>query len=347
MPNETATKQQPQADASGGDVLVDIRNLKTFYPSRSGFLNRKTERVKAVDDVSLQILRGEKFGLVGESGFGKSLPGRSILRLEASQSGRILFEGENILATSPKRLKALRRDVQTIFQDPYGSLDPRMKMRRIVSEGLVVQGKLAPAERREFVEHLIDLVGLRREHLDRYPHEFCGAAATDRHRAGIAQVEVHRGRRASLGAGPVGSGAGAKPPDAAAEGIRPDHPVCCSRPLRRRVFQRPASVSCTSASSWSWQTRRSSTQMHGCQRSCRPAPNVTGNSKRGRIVLKGEVPNPLNPSSGCPFHTRCWMAMDICAQTEPELREIKPRHWAACHFAEELGIDSGPHAACR
>ena len=186
--------------APGDDVLIEVHNLKTFYPSRSGFLKRSTEWVKAVNGVSLQIHRGETFGPVGESGCGKSSLGRSILRLETPQEGDILFQGENILTASPSRLKSIRRDVQAVFQDPRGSLDPRMSARGIISEGLVVQGQMGRRERREFVEHLIALVGLRKEHL--HP---------------IADPQS---------------------PFRSAERIRPDLPVHRPRPLGRRIFQR-------------------------------------------------------------------------------------------------------------
>ncbi|WP_246775064.1 ABC transporter ATP-binding protein [Bradyrhizobium diazoefficiens] len=351
MPNETATKQQPRADASDRGVLVDIRNLKTFYPTRSGFLNRTTEWVKAVNDVSLQILRGEKFGLVGESGCGKSSLGRSILRLEAPQSGEILFEGENILAASPKRLKSIRRDVQTIFQDPHSSLDPRMNVRHIISEGLVVQGKMAPGERREFVEHLIDLVGLRREHLDRYPHEFSGG---QRQRIGIARALALK-PKFIVADEPVSA------LDLSVQSqvlnlltrlqkefgltilfVAHDLSVVEYFSDRVGVMYLGKLVELADA-----EELYADARMPYTKALLSAAPDVTGNCKRERIVLKGEVPSPLNPPSGCPFRTRCWMAKDICAQTEPELREIKPRHWAACHFAEELGTDSGPRAACQ
>ncbi|WP_246775347.1 dipeptide ABC transporter ATP-binding protein [Bradyrhizobium diazoefficiens] len=165
--------------------LVEIRNLGIFYSSRSGFLKRNTYWVKAVNDVSFQIDQAKTFGLDGVSGCGKSSVGRSILRLETPQAGEMLFQGEDILAASPSRPKSMGRDVQAIFQYTHGSLDPRMSVRSIVSEGLIVQGKLRHRDQREFVKHLIDLVGLRKEHLERFPHEFSGG---QRRRIAIARA---------------------------------------------------------------------------------------------------------------------------------------------------------------
>ena len=165
--------------------LLEVRNLRTYYKKAGGWFGQGAAWVKAVDDVSFTIRRGETFGLVGESGCGKSTLGRSILRLERPQSGQILFEGEDLLTLPPGRLKQVRRDIQAIFQDPFGSLDPRMTVRQVIAEGLIVQGMLRRDERDARIEQLIDVVGLRREHLARYPHEFSGG---QRQRIGIARA---------------------------------------------------------------------------------------------------------------------------------------------------------------
>ncbi|MGY4601507.1 oligopeptide/dipeptide ABC transporter ATP-binding protein [Bradyrhizobium sp. GM22.5] len=340
MSNTSNPVQIPPSGTSNTDVLVDIRNLKTFFPIRSGFLNRKIEWVKAVNDVSLQILRGEKFGLVGESGCGKSSLARSILCLDTPQAGEIRFEGENILEASAKRLRAIRRDVQTIFQDPHGSLDPRMNVRSIISEGLAVQGKMARGERREFVEHLIDRVGLRREHLDRYPHEFSGG---QRQRIGIARALALK-PKFIVADEPVSA------LDLSVQSqvlnlltelqkefgltilfVAHDLSVVEYFSDRVGVMYLGKLVELADA-----QELYADARMPYTLALLSAAPDATNSRKRERIVLKGEVPSPLNPPSGCPFRTRCWMARDICAQQEPQLREIKPLHWVACHFAEKL-----------
>ncbi|MGY3146457.1 oligopeptide/dipeptide ABC transporter ATP-binding protein [Bradyrhizobium sp. USDA 3397] len=340
MSNTSNPVQIPPSGTSNTDVLVDIRNLKTFFPIRSGFLNRKIEWVKAVNDVSLQILRGEKFGLVGESGCGKSSLARSILRLDTPQAGEIRFEGENILEASAKRLRAIRRDVQTIFQDPHGSLDPRMNVRSIISEGLAVQGKMARGERREFVEQLIDRVGLRREHLDRYPHEFSGG---QRQRIGIARALALK-PKFIVADEPVSA------LDLSVQSqvlnlltqlqkdfgltilfIAHDLSVVEYFSDRVGVMYLGKLVELADA-----RELYADARMPYTLALLSAAPDATNGRKRERIVLKGEVPSPLDPPSGCPFRTRCWMAREICAQVEPPLREIKPHHWAACHFAEQL-----------
>ena len=169
------------SDAAPADPLLEIRNLRTWYPARG----RRGDWVKAVDDVSFAIRRGETLGLVGESGCGKTTLGRSILRLEKARSGQVIFEGEDVLRASPRRLKRMRRDMQVIFQDPHASLDPRMTVRQLIGEGLVVQGLLGRDERDARVSELAAVVGLRREYLDRYPHEFSGG---QRQRIGIARA---------------------------------------------------------------------------------------------------------------------------------------------------------------
>lgn len=340
MSNTSASAPIPSGGTSCRDVLVDIRNLKTFFPIRSGVLNSKTEWVKAVNDVSLQILRGEKFGLVGESGCGKSSLGRSILRLEKPHSGEILFEGENILQASPKRLKTIRGDVQSIFQDPHGSLDPRMNVRSIISEGLAVQGKMSRGEQRELVEHLTDRVGLRREHLDRYPHEFSGG---QRQRIGIARALALK-PKFIVADEPVSA------LDLSVQSqvlnlltqlqkdfgltilfVAHDLSVVEYFSDRVGVMYLGKIVELADA-----RELYADARMPYTLALLSAAPDATNSRKRERIVLQGEVPSQLNPPSGCPFRTRCWMARDMCAQEEPQLREIKPLHWAACHFAEEL-----------
>lgn len=340
MLNRTTRNTGKLASTSTDEVLVEIRNLKTFYSSHSGFLKKNTEWLKAVNDVSLQIYRGETFGLVGESGCGKSSLGRSILRLETPQAGEILFEGEDILTASPSRLKSIRRDMQVVFQDPHSSLDPRMSVRNIISEGLIVQGKMGRRERREFVEHLINLVGLRKEHLDRYPHEFSGG---QRQRIGIARAVVLK-PKFIVADEPVSA------LDVSVQSqilnllsdlqsefgltylfIAHDLAVVEYFSNRVGVMYLGKVVELADA-----EDLYADPRMPYTKALLSAAPNARGVRKSERILLKGDVPSPLHPPSGCPFRTRCWLAEEICEQKVPELREVKPRHWAACHFAEVL-----------
>lgn len=329
----------PPTDARAGEVLVEVRNLKTYYPSRTGFFNQKVDWVKAVDDVSFEIRRGETFGLVGESGCGKTSLGRSIIRLEKPQSGKVLFEGKDILALSPGQLKALRPNMQFIFQDPHGSLDPRMNIRQIISEGLVVQGEMSRDERDERVEHLVQVVGLRKEHLDRYPHEFSGG---QRQRIGIARALALRPKFV-VADEPVSA------LDVSVQSqvlnllsdlqkefgltylfIAHDLAVVEYFSDRIGVMYLGKLVELASAEDLYANPRMPYTQ---ALLSAIPGGRE-GSGRQERIILRGDVPSPLNPPSGCPFRTRCWMAQDVCAQITPPLREVRPAHLAACHFAD-------------
>jgi len=173
--------------SSTDDTLLEVRNLKKYFPIKGGFLRRTVAEVRAVDDVSFTIKRGETLGLVGESGCGKTTTGRTILRLERATAGEVVFEGQDVMRASGRTLKALRRDMQIIFQDPYASLDPRITIGESVAEGLVIHGIGTPAERRERVREVLAKVGLSASHMTRFPHEFSGG---QRQRIGIARALI-------------------------------------------------------------------------------------------------------------------------------------------------------------
>jgi oligopeptide/dipeptide ABC transporter ATP-binding protein len=329
---------QLAAAGAAEDVLLDVRNLKTYYPSHSGGLRREHNWVRAVDDVSFTIRRGETFGLVGESGCGKSTLGRSVVRLEKPQSGEVLFDGEDVLAKSGKDLKRLRSDLQVIFQDPHASLDPRMKVADIIAEGLVVQGTVSRDERADRVSELARVVGLREEHLARYAHEFSGG---QRQRIGIARALALRPKFV-LADEPVSA------LDMSVQSqvlnlltdlqedfgltylfIAHDLSVVEYISDRVGVMYLGKLVEVASAEELYADPRMPYTQ---ALLSATPGNEASG--RRERIVLSGEVPSPLDPPSGCRFRTRCWMAQSVCAAEVPALREIRPNHWAACHFAE-------------
>jgi oligopeptide/dipeptide ABC transporter ATP-binding protein len=333
---EHATGAAPLPAA--GEALLEIRNLRTWYPVRSGVFNQKTEWLKAVDDVSFSIRKGETFGLVGESGCGKSSLGRSIVRLERPQSGQVLFEGEDVLTASERRLKALRPNLQVIFQDPHGSLDPRMTIRQIIAEGLVIQGEAGRDERDERVEHLVRVVGLRKEHLDRYPHEFSGG---QRQRIGIARALALRPKF-------VLADEAVSALDVSVQSqvlnllsdlqeefgltylfIAHDLSVVEYFSDRVGVMYLGKLVEVASA-----EDLYADPRMPYTQALLSAIPGGGQDGRQERIILRGDVPSPLNPPSGCPFRTRCWMAQEICAQATPPLREVRPAHWAACHFAD-------------
>ncbi len=327
--------------ANETEPLLEIRDLRTWYPASGGWWGRGAGWVRAVDGVSLCIRRGETFGLVGESGCGKSTLGRTILRLERPRSGAVLFEGEDLLSMRPARLRATRRHIQAIFQDPMSSLDPRMTVRQLVAEGLVLAG-MRRAERDERVEALMQTVGLRPEHLSRYPHEFSGG---QRQRIGIARALALRPRLV-LADEPVSA------LDVSVQSqvlnllrelqaefgltylfIAHDLSVVEYLSDRVGVMYLGRLVEVAPAEALYDDPRMPYT------RALLSAIPGTGSRtqarRRERIVLEGDLPSPLDPPSGCPFRTRCWLAESRCAVERPELREVAPGHFAACHFADD------------
>ncbi len=324
-------------EAPRQEPLIEIQDLRTHFPVRSGLLGQNVRWVKAVDGVSLTINRGETFGLVGESGCGKSSLGRSLLRVVTPKEGKVLLEGEDVLQAGRGRLRRSRRDIQMIFQDPLSSLDPRMSVRRIISEGLVIT-RIPREERAAGVEHLIEVVGLRREHLDRYPHEFSGG---QRQRIGIARALALR-PKFIVADEPVSA------LDVSVQSqvlnllsdlqqefdltylfIAHDLAVVEYISDRVGVMYLGKLVELATSEDLYADPRRPYTR---ALLSAIPGGEAAGGGKR--IILKGDVPSPINPPSGCPFRTRCWMAEEICAREVPALREVRRNHWAACHFAD-------------
>ena len=316
--------------------LLEVRNLRTHYPHATSWTGRTTSWVKAVDDVSFSIQPGETFGLVGESGCGKSTLGRSILRLERPRSGAVLFEGEDVLRLRPAPLRRVRRQIQAVFQDPHGSLDPRMTVRQLVAEGLVVQG-INRDERDARVAEVVDRVGLRREYLDRYPHEFSGG---QRQRIAIARALALRPKLV-VADEPVSA------LDVSVQSqvlnllkdLQADfgltylfiaHDLSVVEYLSDRVgvmyLGRLVEVAAAEA-------LYDAPLMPYTQALLSAIPGHARETGQPRIVLGGDVPSPVNPPSGCPFRTRCWLAQDRCTRDVPALREVRPDHWAACHFA--------------
>ena len=338
--------------ADDGDILLDIRNLRTWYGGGGGWFGGAGGWVKAVDDVSLTIRRGETFGLVGESGCGKSTLGRSVLRLERPRSGQVLFEGEDLLTMSAGRLRERRRDIQAIFQDPMSSLDPRMRVRDLVAEGLVIAG-MPRAERDARVESLMETVVLRREHLSRYPHEFSGG---QRQRIGIARALALRPKFV-LADEPVSA------LDVSVQSqvlnllrelqgefgltylfIAHDLGVVEYLSDRVGVMYLGRLVEVAPA-----ETLYDDPRMPYTRALLSAIPGSAGQAgRRGgkRIVLQGDLPSPLDPPSGCPFRTRCWLAEARCTTERPELRPVGPGHFAACHFADDPAfLARMPHGA--
>jgi peptide/nickel transport system ATP-binding protein/oligopeptide transport system ATP-binding protein len=311
------------------EPLVRARAVVKHFPIRHGILQRITGQVRAVDGVDLDVLPGQTVGLVGESGCGKSTLGRTLIRLVEATSGEITFDGRDLRQLRGSALKEARRDMQIVFQDPVGSLDPRMRVRDIIAEGLNAHGLARGQGRDRRVNEMLELVGLRPEAASRYPHEFSGG---QRQRIGIARALV-----------------------VAPKLVVADEPVSAldvsiqSQVLNLLVdLKRDLNLTyifiAHNLAVVGYISDRIAVMYLGkiveiadageLYRS--PIPQPLPGQRRQRIVLHGEVPSPINPPSGCRFRTRCPLAQEICAEKEPPL-EAKPghsgEHFAACHFA--------------
>lgn len=317
------------------DILVEVRDLVKYFPVRSGLLQRVSGWVRAVDDVSFFIRKGETLGLVGESGCGKTTLGRTILRLIEPTDGQVLFEDGDVANMNPRQLKRARRHMQIIFQDPFASLDPRAPIGDSISEGLAIHNVGRKADRNDMVAEVLTRVGLFPEHAKRYPHEFSGG---QRQRIGIARALV----------------------------LQPKF-VVCDEPvsaldvsIQSQVLNLLRQLQSEFGLTYLFIAHNLSVVEHISDRvavmylgkmvelanrnelyanplhpytlalmSAIPIPDPT--IQRERIILKGDVPSPLNPPSGCRFHPRCPVAIDLCSQVEPPFQEVLPDHWVACH----------------
>jgi len=309
--------------------LVEVRHLVKYFP-----IENSDDVVKAVDDVSFDIVGGETLGLVGESGCGKSTVGRCLLRLHEPTSGEVLFEGRHIVGLSNSEMQGLRREMQIIFQDPYASLNPRMSILSIVSEPLKIHGVSNKQERIDRVADLLSKVGLDPKYMHRYPHEFSGG---QRQRIGIARAlalnpkliicdEPVSALDVSVQAQVVNL-----LQDLQAEfGLTYlfiSHGLAVVEHISNRVAVMYLGKIVEIADSIDLYEN----PLHPYTKALLSAiPVPDPKKKRERIVLKGDVPTPINPPSGCRFRTRCPIAIDDCSRIEPELREISPGHSAAC-----------------
>ena len=323
--------------------LLSVQHLCKEFPVESGVFGKRFSKraVHAVNDVSFDIYAGETFGLVGESGCGKSTTGRCIMRLTHPTSGKVVFDGQDMSGMNKKQLKAVRHDMQFIFQDPYASLNPRMTIGEIVSEPLIIHNVMPDAkEREEYVRGLLDVVGLNPEHINRYPHEFSGG---QRQRVGIARAFALKPKL-----------------------IICDEPVSAlDVSIQAQVLNLLNDLQKEYGTAYLFIAHDLSVVQHISDNigvmylgnmmeyadwkdlydrphhpytqsllSAVPVPDPDIQATRKRIVLAGDPPSPIDAPSGCCFHTRCPMACEKCSQERPEFREVEPGHFCACHFAE-------------
>jgi oligopeptide/dipeptide ABC transporter ATP-binding protein len=319
--------------------LLEVRNLKVHFPVRHGVLDRPREFVKAVDDVSFSIAAGETLGLVGESGCGKTTLGRAIVRLVEPTSGRIFFEGEDLTALNGAELRARRRQFQIIFQDPYGSLNPRLSVEDIIGEALdiheLAEGRSA---RRKRIYELLKAVGLDFTCAERYPHEFSGG---QRQRIGIARALAVEPKL-------IGCDEPVSALDVSVQAqiinLLQDlqqkhgmgylfiaHDLAVVKHISRRVMVMYLGRIVELADS---ETLVRSPRHPYTQALLSAVPVVDPASRRRRILLPGEVPSPIHPPPGCPFHPRCPVAEAACRTEVPGLRELRAGQEAACHLAQ-------------
>ncbi|MDJ1121316.1 dipeptide ABC transporter ATP-binding protein [Olsenella sp. YH-ols2217] len=326
--------------------LLQVEHLCKEFPVDSGvFASRMAKKVSAVDDVSFSIDVGETFGLVGESGCGKSTTGRCIMRLTAPTGGKVIFNGQDVAQLKKKDLKHARHDMQYIFQDPYASLNPRMTIGEIVSEPLVIHGEMGSNEERmDYVRKLLDIVGLNPEHINRYPHEFSGG---QRQRVGIARAfalhpkliicdEPVSALDVSIQAQVLNLlGELQKEYGTAYLFIAHDLSVV------QHISDRVAVMYLGNLMEQSdWRTLYSEPYHPYTQAllSAVPIPNPDIQKSRERIILAGDPPSPIDPPTGCRFHTRCPIATAECSQKKPPMEEVAPGHFCACWHAEPFPI---------
>ncbi|MBX0329797.1 dipeptide ABC transporter ATP-binding protein [Oscillochloris sp. ZM17-4] len=324
--------------------VLEVTDLQKRFAVPRGVLGalRGAPRrsVRAIDGVSFTLGHGEVLALVGESGCGKTTTGRTILRLEQATSGEVLFEGKDVLKAGGRQMKALRRDMQIVFQDPYASLDPRITVGESVAEGLLIHGIGTPKDRQERVREVLAKVGLHSSQVNRFPHEFSGG---QRQRIGIARALIMEPKLIVC-----------DEPVSALDVSIQSQVLNLLKNLQREfgltylfiahnlsvvehISDRVGVMYLGKMVELSSREDLFREPLHPYTKALISAiPNPDPTARRERIVLQGDVPSPINPPSGCRFHPRCWIAREVCREQEPAFEEKRKGHWAACHFAGQF-----------
>lgn len=315
-----------------GKPILEVRNLQKHFHVANG------KTLKAVDNLNFSIERGETFGLVGESGCGKSTAGRTIIRLYEATGGEVLFNGENIHKLKGRKLNEFRRQMQMVFQDPYASLNPRMTVGNIIAEGVDIHGLYTGAKRKERVFELLEAVGLNSEHASRFPHEFSGG---QRQRIGIARALAIE-PQFIIADEPISA------LDVSVQAqvvnlfkkLQKEHGltylfIAHDLAMVKHISDRIGVMYLGKLVEVTTSDELYAKPLHPYTESLLsaiPIPDPQIERTRERIILEGEIPSPLNPPSGCPFRTRCPKAMPECAASMPEFKEVEPNHFVACHL---------------
>jgi len=330
------TNQMNSANVERKD-LIQVQNLVKYYPVLGGVFRRVVAQVKAVDDVSFAIKEGETLGLVGESGCGKTTVGHTLLRLLPHTSGSVIYNGQDVFSLKADQMKAVRREMQIVFQDPYASLDPRLPVGESIAEGLKIHKIGTARDRVEYVVDTLRQVGMEDYHANRYPHEFSGG---QRQRIGIARALALKPKFIVL-----------DEPVSALDVSIQAQVLNILRTLQQEfgltylfvahnlavvehISDRVAVMYLGKVAEMAPRNDLFSHPLHPYTQALMSAiPIPDPKVKRARTILEGDVPSPLNPPSGCRFHPRCPVARADCSQSVPELRELAPEHFVACHYA--------------